>query len=132
MWCMQLEQHTTSCGSGNSLFTGWGVGDILLGRSLGCVEPSGVSSPKGRGVSSSRSGSLTLPGPVCERRDESYRSGDYVCGRAGVLARLSLRGLAVVYLRGYLVGVTPGQNTLPNTLPDARHQGRYRGADASS
>jgi hypothetical protein len=30
MWGMQLEQHTTSCGSGNSLFTGGGVEDTLL------------------------------------------------------------------------------------------------------
>jgi hypothetical protein len=30
MWCMQLNQHTTSCGSGNSLFTGGDVEDILL------------------------------------------------------------------------------------------------------
>src|SRR3712207_2911172 len=30
MWGMRPKEHTTSCGSGNSLFTGVGVGDILL------------------------------------------------------------------------------------------------------
>ena len=30
MSCMRQKQHTTSCGSGNSLFTAGGAGDILL------------------------------------------------------------------------------------------------------
>src|SRR5215203_4847126 len=60
MWCMQLEQHTTSSGSGNSLFTGWGVGDILLGSRLVAWSQAashhlraGESLPPARGVSHS-------------------------------------------------------------------------------